>query len=87
MASELEFFVMRRGSRWFVDVGRDNHGPYLSQRDAMADAIDAAHELSTKSRKSKVFLKKQQQDALLIWTSGKDEYPPAELLVEEVEER
>ena len=82
MATELEFFVMRRGSRWFVDVGRDNHGPYLTEKDAMADAIDAAHELSTKSRKAKVFLKKQQQDAVLVWTSGKDEYPPPEQIAE-----
>jgi hypothetical protein len=62
-----DFFVTRRGRAWFVDVGADVHGPYLSRRDALADALDAAEKAG---RRAAVLVKVPGSDAAVVWRSG-----------------
>jgi hypothetical protein len=47
----------------------DCHGPYLSQRDATADAIEAAEQLSNPKRPTAVLLKLPGSNAEVIWSS------------------
>lgn len=73
--SRIEFTVRRQGRSWYVDVGRDTHGPYLSRTDALADAIDAADDAGRKRADAVVLVKEPPQDATVVWTYGKDPLP------------
>lgn len=73
--SLIEFVVRRQGKSWYVDVGKDTHGPYLSRTDALADAIDAAGDAGRKRLDATVLVKEPGQDATLVWTYGKDPMP------------
>jgi hypothetical protein len=66
-----EFYVTCRVEKWFVDEGTESHGPYLSQRDAIADAIEAAQQLAKPKKAINVLLKLRGSNAELIWSSKK----------------
>ena len=66
-----EFYVTCRVEKWFVDEGSESHGPYLSQHDAIADAIEAAEQLAKPKKVINVLLKIRGSSAELIWTSRK----------------
>jgi hypothetical protein len=66
-----EFYVTCRVEKWFVDEGTESHGPYLSQRDAIADAIEAAEQLAKPKKAINVLLKLRGSNAELIWSSKK----------------
>jgi hypothetical protein len=68
-AMAQEFFVTCRVEKWFVDDGPESHGPYLSQYDAIADAIEAAQQLAKPKKMINVFLKVPGSNAELIWSS------------------
>ena len=66
---DKEFFVTSRSGKWYVDNGMDCHGPYLSQRDATADAIDAAEQVSGRKKPAVVLLKLPGSKAEVVWSS------------------
>jgi len=65
----IAFYVTRRVGKWFVDVGNETHGPYLSERDALADAIHAAEITAGQRRATAVFRKPPKGPAETVWTS------------------
>jgi hypothetical protein len=64
-----EFFVTSRVDKWYVDNGVDSHGPYLSQQDAVADAIQAAEQTASNRKATAVLLKLPGSNATVIWNS------------------
>jgi hypothetical protein len=68
--ARVDFFVTKRVDKWFVDVGNETHGPYLSERDAVADAIDAASATANHRTSTAVLLKTRKGPAEELWTSG-----------------
>ena len=66
-----EFYVTCRMDKWFVDEGNESHGPYLSKRDAIADAIEAAEQMAKPKKAINVLLKIQGSSAELVWSSRK----------------
>ncbi len=75
----VEFFVTQRASGWFVDVGAEYHGPYLSCRDAVADAIEAAEaEGRRKKNRTVVLVKEPGADAKVVWTYRKEKVDTAD---------
>jgi hypothetical protein len=70
-----EFYVTCRVEKWFVDEGTESHGPYLSQHDAIADAIEAAQQLAKPKKAINVLLKLRGSKAELIWSSKKPPVP------------
>jgi len=66
-----EFYVTCRVEKWFVAEGTESHGPYLSQRDAIADASEAAELLAKPKNAITVLLKVPGSNAELIWSSKK----------------
>lgn len=66
-----EFYVTCRMDEWFVDEGNESHGPYLSQRDAIADAIEAAEQMAKPKKAINVLLKIRGSSAELVWSSKK----------------
>jgi hypothetical protein len=79
-----EYFVTCRVEKWFVDDGPESHGPYLSQYDAVADAIEAAQQLAKPKKMINVFLKVPGSNAELIWSS-KRQFAAQALLKKTVE--
>ena len=67
-----EFYVTSRVGRWYVDNGPDCHGPYLSQHDATADAIDAAKSVSGRKKPAAVLLKLPGSNAEVVWSSREE---------------
>ncbi|UEM23360.1 hypothetical protein JL100_011705 [Skermanella mucosa] len=67
-----EFFVTTRVGKWYVDNGMESHGPYLSQRDAVADAIDAAKSVSGRKKPATVLLKLPGSHAEVVWSSREE---------------
>ncbi|HZH26734.1 MAG TPA: hypothetical protein VEY95_06075 [Azospirillaceae bacterium] len=72
-----EYFVTRRGAHWYVDVNRDNHGPYLSRRDAVLDALDAAE---AEGRHAVVLVKEPGHDATVLWRHGSKHPRPLDVV-------
>jgi hypothetical protein len=66
-----EFYVTCRVDKWFVDEGNESHGPYLSKRDAIADAIEAAEQMAKPKKAINVLLKVRGSSAELVWSSKK----------------
>jgi len=58
---------MSRVDRWYVDNGGDSQGPYLSQKDAVADAIQAAEQTASNRKATAVLLKLPGSNAIVIW--------------------
>ncbi|HYI72237.1 MAG TPA: hypothetical protein VEX87_20935 [Skermanella sp.] len=54
-----------------MDEGNESHGPYLSQRDAIADAIEAAEQMAKPKKAINVLLKVRGSSAELVWSSKK----------------
>ena len=52
-----EFFVTSRVDRWSVDSGVGSYGRYLSQRDGVADVIQAAEQTASNRKPTAVLLK------------------------------
>jgi len=69
-----EFYVTCRVEKWFVDEGTESHGPYLSQHDAIADAIEAAEQLAKSKKAINVLLKIRGSSAELIWSSKRSSF-------------
>ncbi|UEM06496.1 hypothetical protein JL101_014000 [Skermanella rosea] len=67
-----EFFVTTRVGKWYVDNGTESHGPYLSQRDAVADAIDAAKAVSGRKKPAAVLVKLPGSNAEVVWSSREE---------------
>jgi hypothetical protein len=52
--------------KWYVDEGVESRGLYLSQRDAIADVIEAAAQMAKPKRATKFLLKVPGSSAELI---------------------
>ena len=73
------FLVERVGSRWKVRVEDQEHGPYASQTEAIAAAIDAAQQAgSAQADGTQVLVQRLDPTYRILWTFGEDSFPPTE---------
>jgi hypothetical protein len=77
-----EYVVRRREDVWFEDVwfieyDGSEYCPYMSPREAMIFAVDAAHRLGQRGKVTpQVLLKDAHGRVMHTWTFGLDSYPP-----------
>ena len=64
------FIVTRSGAGWSVRDGPEKHGPYLSRRDAVSDAIEAARAAASEANPTEVVDRSGKQQELVLWRSG-----------------
>jgi len=70
------YVVMRRQDVWFIHYSGDNYGPYISQREAMLFAVDAAQKLGALGEDTEVLRVDEHGEPQPAWSYGLDPYPP-----------
>ena len=75
-ASRTRYLVMRQEDVWFITFNGEEFGPYLSEREAMLFAVDAAQKLGEKGEETQVLRVDENGEAAPVWTYGLDLYPP-----------
>jgi hypothetical protein len=76
IATRTEYLVRQRADTWLIEHAGDEYGPYKNRQEAMFFAIDAAHKLGERGRKTSVRLIDHAGRAVNTWTYGTDPYPP-----------
>jgi hypothetical protein len=72
----VRYLVMRQEDVWFINFAGGKYGPYVSEREAMLFAIDAAQKLGASGEDTEVCRADENGDALPAWSYGLDPYPP-----------
>ncbi len=75
-ASRTRYLVMRQEDVWFITFNGEEFGPYLSEREAMLFAIDAAYKLGENGTETQVLRVDENDEPSPAWTYGLDPYPP-----------
>jgi hypothetical protein len=70
------YLVVRQGDVWFIMFEGEEYGPYLSEREAMLFAVDAAQKLGEQGEQTEVLRVDENGDPRPFWTFGQDRYPP-----------
>jgi hypothetical protein len=72
------YLVVRQGDVWLIKFDGEEFGPYLSEREALLFAIDAAHKLGEQGEGTQVLRLEENGELKPVWTSGLDAYPPSQ---------
>jgi hypothetical protein len=70
------YLIVHHGDVWLIKFDGEEYGPYLSEREAMLFAIDAAHQLGEQGETTQVQRLEENGEARPVWTYGQDAYPP-----------
>jgi hypothetical protein len=70
------YLVVRQEDVWFIKFAGESFGPYISEREAMLFAVDAAQRLGAKGEDTEVCRLDEHGDSQPRWTYGLDPYPP-----------
>jgi len=70
------YLVVRQEDVWFIKFAGEEFGPYISEREAMLFAVDAAQRLGAKGEDTEVLRVDESGDPQLAWSYGLDPYPP-----------
>jgi hypothetical protein len=70
-----EYLVAREREGWFIDFDGERFGPYISEREALLFAIDAAHALGLKGEPTRVLSRDETGGRNIAWTYRQDPYP------------
>ena len=72
----VRYLVMRQEDVWFISFAGEKFGPYISEREAMLFAVDAAQKLGANGEDTEVCRIDEHGEAQAAWTYGLDPYPP-----------
>jgi hypothetical protein len=70
------YWVLRHEDLWFIRFDGADYGPYMSEREAMLFAVDAANKLGGQGQETQVLVMDENGDAQPAWTFGHDPFPP-----------
>ncbi len=70
------YLVVRQEDVWFIKFAGEDFGPYISEREAMLFAVDAAHKLGANGEETEVCRVDEHGDPQPAWCYGLDPYPP-----------
>jgi len=74
--SRRRYLVERLGARWKIRTEHQEHGPYATQSEAIAAAIDAAQRTGPAERHgAQVLVQQLGPTYRILWTFGEDPYP------------
>jgi hypothetical protein len=68
-------YLVARARGWFIDFDGERFGPYITEREALLFAIDAAHALGLKGEPTRVLSRDETGEHNIAWTYGQDPYP------------
>jgi hypothetical protein len=70
------YLVVRQEDVWFIKFCGESFGPYISEREAMLFAVDAAQKLGAKGEDTEVCRLDEHGDLQPAWAYGLDPHPP-----------
>jgi len=70
------YLIVRHGNAWLIKFEGEEFGPYVSEREALLFAIDAAYKLGDQNEPTQVLLIDESGEAKPVWSYGQDPYPP-----------
>jgi hypothetical protein len=73
--TRLWYFVLRHQGQWMISFRYTNYGPYATQQQAIATAIDWAQQHGLEGYDTQVVIQDEHQFTT-VWTYGRDRYPP-----------
>ncbi len=74
--ADARFSVVEQGGQWHVVFDGLPSTPFPSQGIALAAAIDQAELMGRDGRPAVVAITEGGKEARIVWTYGKDPYPP-----------
>jgi len=72
----VRYLVTRQEDVWFINFAGEKFGPYISEREAMLFAVDAAQKLGANGEDKEVCRVDEHGDVQPAWSYGLDPYPP-----------
>ena len=72
----VRYLVTRQEDVWFIYFAGEEFGPYVSEREAMLFAVDAAQKLGASGEDTEVCRADEHGDVQPAWSYGLDPYPP-----------
>lgn len=76
MTQQALFHVFKNENDWLIHFNEKFYGPYLSEDEAITNAVDAAHEVGEAGLPTQVVVK-AGDGWRPEWTYGADPYPRA----------
>lgn len=70
------YLVVRDEDVWFIQYDGEDYGPYISEREAMLFAVDAAQKLGAQGEDTEVLRVDEHGHMTPAWSYGLDPYPP-----------
>ena len=70
------YLLVRQEDVWFINFAGEKYGPYISEREAMLFAVDAAQKLGATGEDTEVCRVDEHGDMQPAWSYGLDPYPP-----------
>ncbi|HVY20139.1 MAG TPA: DUF2188 domain-containing protein [Bauldia sp.] len=71
------YFIVQHDEEWLIKYDDEEFGPYLTQKEAMLFAVDAAQKLGEYGgANAEVCLMGENGHFRPEWTYGRDAYPP-----------
>lgn len=70
------YYVVARDGSWHILYRNDSYGPYLSEREALLFAIDAAHGIGRRRGEAEVLIEGEPAHFRLVWRYGDNPNPP-----------
>ena len=74
--ARAQYFVVLHENQWKIKFQEKHYGPYLTQKAAIAVAVDAAQKSGKNGHDAQVFVQGQDNKFRAEWTYGNDPYPP-----------
>ena len=70
------YYVVLHQNEWRISFNDTYYGPYRTQAEAIAVAVNTAHEAGKKGHDSQVLVQGTDHKWRTEWTYGNDPYPP-----------
>jgi hypothetical protein len=74
--ARAHYYVVLHEGQWKISFDGKHYGPYNTQADAIAVAVDAAHKSGQNGHDAQVLVQGANNQFRTEWTYGGDPYPP-----------
>jgi hypothetical protein len=74
--ARAHYYVVKHEGQWKIKHNDMHYGPYVTQKEAIRVAVDAAHTSGKNGHDAQVLVQGEELQFRTEWTYGHDPYPP-----------
>lgn len=74
--ARAQYAVVLHGGQWKIAFEGKHYGPYDTQKEAIKQAVNAAHKAGREGHDAQVLVQGTDNKFRTEWTYGHDPYPP-----------